>query len=382
MLAGRGMKAFLLCLAAGLVLLVATVARALPDDSLPAVAGVPTDPADTPTEANTPQRTDTPEPAATDEPTSTETPTDTPESTAEATATETPEPPTPTNSPTATVPTNTPTATVPTSTPTASDTPTDTPDPTGTPTETMTATPTPTPRPPGFLPPTIRIGSVVIEQVSAVGKVPLEGLNFAPPGLSAWTIDVHFDPDLVELRSPPPLLSPGVARVGGAAAVGRVGQFSLSSIRFECLAAGATELRLEISVLRDGTLGDPQPIDADLIHGEVFCAVVPTVTPTPTATSTLVPVAPTPTRTLTPGPETPPAPGTATPPRDPLYGDASCDGRVSAVDAVLILQLVAGYLRAVPCGEEADVNGNLDIDSVDAALILQFIAGLLERLPA
>lgn len=382
------MRALLFTLATGAVLLVATVARALPDDASSAtLAGLPTDAADTPTEANTPQPTDTPEPTGTEEPAETEIPTDTPEPatttpeatvTDEPTATEEPETPTktatasatPTNSATPTVPTNTPTATVPTDTPTPTDEATETPVPTETPTETVTATPTATPRPPGFHPPTVRIGSVMIEQVGEVGKGTLEGVNFAPPGLSAWTIDIYFDDALVELQSPPPLFAPGVARVGGAAAIGRLGQFTLASVRFECLAEGATELRLEISVLRDGTPGDPQPIDADLIHGEVFCAVVPTITPTPTAT----PPPP------TPGPGTPVV-DTPTP-EEIAYGDASCDGRVTAVDAVLVLQLVAGYLIAVPCGEEADVNGDLAVDSVDAALVLQFVAGLLEQLPA
>jgi hypothetical protein len=61
-------------------------------------------------------------------------------------------------------------------------------------------------------------------------------------------------------------------------------------------------------------------------------------------------------------------------------GDASCDGRVSSVDAALVLQVVAGLLTAAPCHDAADADGDGLVTAVDAALILQLIAGLLEGL--
>lgn len=61
-------------------------------------------------------------------------------------------------------------------------------------------------------------------------------------------------------------------------------------------------------------------------------------------------------------------------------GDANCDGATNSIDATLLLQHIAGLLDAIPCEDEADVNGG-GIDSTDAALILQFEAGLLLQLP-
>jgi hypothetical protein len=63
-------------------------------------------------------------------------------------------------------------------------------------------------------------------------------------------------------------------------------------------------------------------------------------------------------------------------------GDANCDGLVTAIDAALILQRVAGLLGTLPCEDAADVNGNGDIDSIDAALVLQRVAGLLPAFPS
>jgi hypothetical protein len=244
----------------------------------------------------------------------------------------------------------------------------------------MTETPTATPQP-GEGAPTLRIGTVLLG-VGATGKVTLEGLDFVDPGLSAWTIDVHFDPTVVEELPPPPLFEVGTARVGGAAALGRVGDFQLASVSFRCLVEGQTALTLEVVVLRDGTPGDPHPIAANVINGQVFCGIVPTVTRTPSAT-------PTPTITPTPGTPTPhtptpgggPTPGESPTPGIPA-GDADCNHAVSSIDAALILQFGAGLLHSLACQDAADVNSDLHVDSRDAALILQYLAALIPSLPA
>ena len=60
---------------------------------------------------------------------------------------------------------------------------------------------------------------------------------------------------------------------------------------------------------------------------------------------------------------------------------ACCDERVTSVDALFILQREAGLIPAVPCGWDADVDADGDIDSIDAALTLQFVAQLIAALP-
>ncbi|MCH8064778.1 MAG: aryl-sulfate sulfotransferase [Chloroflexi bacterium] len=62
-------------------------------------------------------------------------------------------------------------------------------------------------------------------------------------------------------------------------------------------------------------------------------------------------------------------------------GDVNCDGDVSSIDAALVLQLTAGVLAFLFCGDFGDVDGDGNVTSIDAAIILQFTAGLIEPLP-
>lgn len=64
----------------------------------------------------------------------------------------------------------------------------------------------------------------------------------------------------------------------------------------------------------------------------------------------------------------------------PLYGDASCDGRVNSIDAAVVLQYSAGILQSLGCPANADVNGDGRANSLDSALILQYAAGLIAYL--
>ena len=78
----------------------------------------------------------------------------------------------------------------------------------------------------------------------------------------------------------------------------------------------------------------------------------------------------------------PPTPTpTPNPTERPRTGDANCDGVVSAVDAMLVLQRSAALIPTLPCASLADADANGAIDSRDAALILQLLAGLISTLP-
>ena len=60
-------------------------------------------------------------------------------------------------------------------------------------------------------------------------------------------------------------------------------------------------------------------------------------------------------------------------------GDVNCDGAVTAVDARLVLQYVAGLVEDYELNMYySDVNKDGDITAVDARIILQKVAGLVE----
>lgn len=77
----------------------------------------------------------------------------------------------------------------------------------------------------------------------------------------------------------------------------------------------------------------------------------------------------------------------------PLYGkgDIDCSGALSSVDALKLLQVIAGLgisqqpgcpiVGAVITGISGDIDCDGDVDSVDALLVLRFLAGLPVNLP-
>jgi len=77
--------------------------------------------------------------------------------------------------------------------------------------------------------------------------------------------------------------------------------------------------------------------------------------------------------TCTPTPSPTP---TSTPERPEILGDVDCDFAITSLDALLVLQYVAGLIDELPCGGAADLNGDGAVTAVDAALILQIVAGL------
>lgn len=178
-------------------------------------------------------------------------------------------------------------------------------------------------------------------------KVDLVALDFDEPGLGAWTVDVHYNPEIVTLLDCDAEhggicnkeFADNAARVAGVSAAGLVGDSYLASLTFACKKEGSSDLLLSIDVLADGTLGDPQEVDADLLHGEITCSEKKHEEEKP--------------------------------------GDADCDGELSAVDATLILQQSAELLDEVPCPDGADQNGDGQVNAVDAAIVLQEVAGLI-----
>lgn len=124
--------------------------------------------------------------------------------------------------------------------------------------------------------------------VSGEATVTIQATGIADPGLGAWTIDVAYDASLLTaLACIPehggvcnPMFDPGVVRVTGASAGGVEGDNSLGSITFRCDAAGTSALTVDVNLLVDATIGDPQFITHSVTNGSVTCGGV---SPTPSS---------------------------------------------------------------------------------------------------
>ncbi len=194
-------------------------------------------------------------------------------------------------------------------------------------------------------------GGVTLSMESLAMEVGESGsatLNIAVvPELGAWTIDIEFDPLILESTGCTAFqggvcnehLSDSSARVTGASARGIAGDLDLGSFTFRCVAAGTSALEIDIFVLTDADLGGLNDLFPIVVDGEAVCS------------------------------------GTD------LIGDASCDGVVNPLDAALILQLSAGLINTLPCPDAGDTSGDGTTNPLDAALILQFSAGLIGSLP-
>ena len=66
----------------------------------------------------------------------------------------------------------------------------------------------------------------------------------------------------------------------------------------------------------------------------------------------------------------------------PLYGDVTGDGRVTALDAAVVLQACVGLITLTPEQEiRANVSGKSGVTAYDASLILRYVVGLLTEFP-
>lgn len=121
---------------------------------------------------------------------------------------------------------------------------------------------------------------------------------------------------------------------------------------------GMTNLKPGKYTLRATVGNDPGTPTGLLVVGNVTCA--PKTIPTPTRTAT-------PTRTPTPTPRK-------------ACGDVNDDGTVNALDALAILQYVAGLTHDLRNLPSANVNGDGTVNALDVLAILQYIAGYDVRL--
>lgn len=121
--------------------------------------------------------------------------------------------------------------------------------------------------------------------------VDLTALDMADPGLGAWSINVIYDPGVLEADGCSgdngsvcnPTFAADTVRISGATAMGMPGDSLLASIGFRCTQLGSSSLTVTVDTLADGTPGDPQDIDAAIINGSITCqeAATPTDPPPP-----------------------------------------------------------------------------------------------------
>jgi hypothetical protein len=135
--------------------------------------------------------------------------------------------------------------------------------------------------------PTISVGSATI-MVGDTASVNVSALNMAAPGLGAWSLNVVYDPSVLDPQGCTaqngsvcnPAFASDTIRVSGATAAGLPGDSVLAAIGFRCTQVGSSALTITVDTLADGTPGNPQDIDAAVSNGSVTC-VVPTTPTTP-----------------------------------------------------------------------------------------------------
>lgn len=224
-------------------------------------------------------------------------------------------------------------------TPTVTRTPSNTPTPSATPTRSATLTPEPPPRV------TLTVGSGAA-RIGGERTVILQAPEVEPPGLGSWTIEINYDSSVIAVQNCQVMtqgycdssFGPSTILVSGTDSSGLSGFVNLARLTFRCIGVGDSPLTLKVAHLAGPPMPNSQSIEADLVNGLFIC--------------------------------------------ERLMGDAGCDGVVNAIDAARVLQFVAGLVTAVPCPDNADVNGDRALTAVDATLILQYDARLIRTFPA
>lgn len=148
---------------------------------------------------------------------------------------------------------------------------------------------------------TISVGAATVA-VGGEGTVSLQSLSMAAPGLGAWSMNIVYDPALVQQTGCAPQsgsvcnpnFAPNTIRVTGASANGLVGNATLATFTFRCIGVGTSALTVTTDTLADATPGDPQDITAGTTNGSVTCLTPSTPSqpgPTTAAPPTATPVA-------------------------------------------------------------------------------------------
>ncbi|MFQ5472318.1 MAG: S8 family serine peptidase, partial [Dehalococcoidia bacterium] len=202
------------------------------------------------------------------------------------------------------------------------------------------------------LPPLVGMQSVTVDEGEEV-TVSLN-VEVRAPGLSAFSIDVAFDPGVVELVSCDELvfalcnadLAPGVARLSGVAIPSIEGPAVLVDMTFRAVGEPGSTSPLDVQLIdfADGNLEDLVPMTV-VTDGEIAIADTPVEEPP------LIP-----------------------------SGDVDCDNDVDAVDALFVLKSSASF-GDPDCIVAGDVDCDADVDAVDALKIAQHVANIPVTLP-
>jgi len=121
-----------------------------------------------------------------------------------------------------------------------------------------------------------------------------------PDGLGAWTVDITYDPDVVDASDCQEEagsvcnanFAADTVRVTGASASGLDTETVLASITFTCGdSEGSSDLSIALSVFSDATIGNPQDISGDttISDGSITCAEAQPTVAAATNTPVIVP---------------------------------------------------------------------------------------------
>lgn len=148
------------------------------------------------------------------------------------------------------------------------------------------------------------LGLIIGAPRATVGEemsVDIEARDMRATGLGAWTLDIMYDPDLLDatfcatgvgFSACNPDFANGTVRLNGASieSFPEEGALALATMLFKCLAPGEAQLTVVPRILVDQTLAEPQPIDATVQSGSFTCEVAAAATPTSiNATPTALP---------------------------------------------------------------------------------------------